>query len=70
MGWGFIQKASDVVKVGDTLKVRVTEIDDHGKVKVSAREFMEKPENYVEPSRMEHNARPDRSVKGPRKFRK
>ncbi|MCQ2802166.1 MAG: polyribonucleotide nucleotidyltransferase [Bacilli bacterium] len=70
LGWGFIQKASDVVKVGDTLKVRVTEIDDHGKVKVSAREFMEKPENYVEPSRMEHNARPDRSVKGPRKFRK
>jgi len=71
LGWGYINKASDVVKVGDTLKVRITEIDDHGKVKVSAREFMEKPENYEErPARMEHNDRPDRSIKGPHKFRK
>ena len=48
LGWGFIAKASDVVKVGDTLKVIVTEIDDHDKVKVSHREFVEKPSGYVE----------------------
>ena len=30
------------------LKVRVCEIDDHGKVKVSHREFIEKPAGYVE----------------------
>ena len=48
LGWGFIDKAQDVVKVGDVLKVRVTEIDDHGKVKVSHREFVEKPAGYVE----------------------
>ena len=48
LGWGFIEKAQDVVKVGDILKVRVSEIDDHGKVKVSHREFVEKPAGYVE----------------------
>ena len=48
LGWGFIDRAQDVVKVGDTLKVRVVEIDDKGKVKVSHREFLEKPAGYVE----------------------
>jgi polyribonucleotide nucleotidyltransferase len=71
LGWGYIEKASNVVKVGDTLKVRVIEIDDHGKVKVSHKEFEEKPENYEErPARVEHSARPDRSIKGPKKFKK
>ena len=68
LGWGFVSRAQDVVKVGDTLRVRVIEIDDHGKVKVSAREFMEKPENYEE--RPQRQAKPDRSIKGPRKFKK
>jgi polyribonucleotide nucleotidyltransferase len=48
LGWGFIERAQDVVKVGDILKVRVCEIDDKGKVKVSHREFVEKPAGYVE----------------------
>ena len=48
LGWGFIDKANKLVKVGDTLKVVVTEIDDHGKVKVSHREFEEKPSGYIE----------------------
>lgn len=48
LGWGFINSAKDVVKVGDTLKVRVSELDEKGKVKVSHREFVEKPAGYVE----------------------
>ncbi len=48
LDWGYIEKAQDKVKVGDVLKVRVCEIDDHGKVKVSHREFVEKPAGYVE----------------------
>ena len=48
LDWGYVAKASDKVKVGDVLKVRVCEIDDHGKVKVSHREFIEKPSGYVE----------------------
>ncbi len=71
LGWGFINRASDVVKVGDILKVRVIEIDEKGKVKVSHKEFEPKPENYEErPARTEHLSRPDNSHKGPRKFKK
>ncbi|MCB9498083.1 MAG: polyribonucleotide nucleotidyltransferase [Erysipelotrichaceae bacterium] len=73
LGWGFVEKASDVVKIGDKIKVQVIEIDDKGKVKVSHREFLEKPADYVERperSRTEHQFRPDHSFKGPRKFKK
>lgn len=48
LDWGYVEKAQQKVKVGDILKVRVCEIDDHGKVKVSHREFVEKPAGYVE----------------------
>ncbi len=72
LGWGYIEKASDVVKVGDVIRVRVVEIDDHGKVKVSHKEFLDKPEGFNERnnSSIQSNRRPDRSIKGPRKFRK
>lgn len=59
LGWGFISKASDVAHVGDKLKVVVSEIDDHGKVKVSHREFVDKPAGYVDrPEHSEHQSRP------------
>ena len=45
--WGYVENASEVIKVGDTLKVVVIGIE-MGKVKVSHREFEEKPEGYVE----------------------
>ena len=71
LGWGYIDKASDVVKMGDVIKVRVTEIDDKGKVKVSHKEFVEKPENYdPNAEKAQHMARPDKSFKGPKKFKK
>ncbi len=50
----YVQNAHDVVKVGDTLKVKVVAFDDHGKVKLSHREFCEKSEggdNHSKPSR-------------------
>ena len=57
--------------MGDTLRVRVIEIDEKGKVKVSHKEFEQKPENFEDrPQRMEHQARPDNFHKGPRKFKK
>jgi polyribonucleotide nucleotidyltransferase len=48
LDWKYINNANDVVKVGDTLKVVVIGLDEKGKVKVSHREFLEKPEGYVE----------------------
>ena len=46
--WDYVENANDIVKVGDTLKVVVIGLDEKGKVKVSHREFEEKPEGYVE----------------------
>ena len=46
--WDYVENANDLVKVGDSLKVVVIGIDDSGKVKVSHREFEQKPEGYVE----------------------
>lgn len=46
--WDYVENASDIVKVGDSLKVVVIGIDESGKVKVSHREFEQKPEGYVE----------------------
>lgn len=71
LGWNYISKASDVVKLGDKIKVRVIEIDDHGKVKVSHREFLDKPADYVErPARSDFGEKRNDFNKGPRKFRK
>lgn len=46
--WDYVESASSIVKVGDVIKVVVIGIDESGKVKVSHREFEEKPEGYVE----------------------
>ena len=46
--WDYVASANDIIKVGDTCKVVVIGIDETGKVKVSHREFEEKPEGYVE----------------------
>lgn len=54
--WDYVDNAADLVKVGDHLKVVVIGLDEKGKVKVSHREFEEKPEGYVE--RPEREARP------------
>lgn len=48
MAYTRVEKPSDVVKLGDIIKVIVTEIDEKGRVNVSHREFTEKPEGYVE----------------------
>ena len=61
LAWNYVDNANDVIKVGDKLKVVVIGIDEKGKVKLSHREFMEKPEGYVE--------RPERPTRsgGPRR---
>ena len=48
MKWGYLKDARDFVKVGDTLKVKVVGVDDHGKIKLSHKEYEQKPENYEE----------------------
>lgn len=38
-----VEKPEDVLKIGDIIKVKVMEIDDRGRVNVSAKELLEKP---------------------------
>ena len=61
LDWNRVDKVEDVVKLGDTLKVIVTGIDAQGRIDVSHRELLPKPEGYVE--RPERNN--DRSGKKP-----
>jgi len=48
LAWNYVANAHDVVRVGDKLKVKVIGIDDHGKVKLSHREYITKPADYKE----------------------
>ncbi|MCQ2798140.1 MAG: polyribonucleotide nucleotidyltransferase [Bacilli bacterium] len=48
LDWKYIDNANNFCKVGDTMKVVVIGLDEKGKIKVSHREFLEKPADYVE----------------------
>ena len=54
-----VNKPDDVLKLGDVIKVKVTEIDERGKVNVSAKDLLPKPEknnsheNVVEQTKQE-----------------
>jgi polyribonucleotide nucleotidyltransferase len=48
LDWKHVDKVEDVVKLGDTLKVKVINIDEKGRVDLSHREFLPKPEGYIE----------------------
>ena len=49
MRWERVNKPSDILKMGQIVKVKVTEIDDKGRVNASIKELLEKPEGYTEP---------------------
>ena len=55
VSWERTPNISEVLHVGDKVKVKVTSIDDAGKIKVSARECTPKPEGYVEPKKSSHS---------------
>ena len=46
-----VEKPSDVLKMGQIVKVKVIEVDEKGRVNVSIKDLLEKPEGYVEPVR-------------------
>ena len=61
--WERVEDIKTELHVGDVVHVKVIAIDDAGKVKVSARECLPKPEGYVEPvkpMRPQHGASGDR----------
>ncbi len=67
ISWNHIGKVEDVLKIGDEIDVKVTEIED-GKVKVSAKALLPKPADYKEPERNRGPRKDGRKPNGPRKF--
>lgn len=54
INWQKTEKVTDVLNIGDTVKVVVTEIDDKGRINVSARDLLPKPEK-VENEKEDYN---------------
>ncbi len=52
-----VEKVEDVLKLGDTVKVKVTEIDDHGKINVSAKALLPKPKKEADEKEPEKEVR-------------
>ncbi len=59
-----IDKPEDVLKIGDTIKVKVMEIDDKGRVNVSAKDLLEKPHKEKESERRPR----EEKVEGEKRF--
>ena len=51
LAWERTPNIGDVLHEGDTIRVKVIAKDESGKLKVSARELLPKPEGYVEPKK-------------------
>jgi polyribonucleotide nucleotidyltransferase len=63
-----VEKVEDFVKEGDVIKVKVLETDDKGRIKLSMKALLDKPEGYVEEERprREYGDRGDRGDRGGR----
>ena len=62
--WRRVDKVEDVLKPGDSVKVKLIKIDDQGRLDFSRKALIEKPEGYVE------KPRKDRNIKGKKPFKK
>lgn len=62
-----IDKVSDIVKVGDTLKVKVMEVDEEkGRIGLSVKALLQKPEGWQD--RPPRTSRPNNFNRGPRRY--
>ncbi|MEM9730887.1 MAG: polyribonucleotide nucleotidyltransferase, partial [Myxococcota bacterium] len=53
MDWGFVEKVTDVMDLGDEVEVMISDIDRDGRIRLSRKALLEKPEGYVEPEKRE-----------------
>lgn len=60
MSWEHVDKVEDVVEPGQQVRVIVSEIDSQGRINLSMRDLMDKPDNYQERSNFEERPRQDR----------
>ncbi|MEM9372854.1 MAG: polyribonucleotide nucleotidyltransferase [Planctomycetota bacterium] len=65
LGDGYVQSVGDVVKIGDTVKVKVILVDDQGRIKLSRKEALSPEEREKEKAeRGERPERPERDGEG------
>ena len=64
-----VDRPEDVLKIGDTIRVKVTEIDDKGRVNVSAKDLLPKPEKQNN-KKEKHNEEKAEEVKEEKKEEK
>jgi polyribonucleotide nucleotidyltransferase len=55
MEWHRVDKVEDVVKPGDSVRVKLIKVDDQGRLDFSRKALLEKPEGYVERPPRENN---------------
>lgn len=48
MAWGHTNQVEDVLQIGDKVKVKVKEIDEMGRINLTMKELLPKPEGYQE----------------------
>jgi polyribonucleotide nucleotidyltransferase len=48
LDWEFVNSVEDVLKMGEEVEVKVAEIDDQGRINLSRKALIAKPEGYVE----------------------
>jgi len=53
MDWNFVEKVTDIMDLGDEVEVVISDIDRDGRIRLSRKQLLEKPEGYVEPERKE-----------------
>jgi len=56
--WDFVNSVEDILKIGEEVEVKVAEIDDQGRINLSRKALIEKPEGYVERAPREPRERP------------
>lgn len=55
--WKRVENVEDVLKLGDPIQVKLIGLEDNGKLRLSRRVLLPKPEGYVEPQRSERPPR-------------
>jgi polyribonucleotide nucleotidyltransferase len=67
LAYEHVNKVQDILNIGDTVTVKVIEIDDQGRINLSRKALLPKPEGYVEPVRKPRRPPGNRSHSGPRR---
>ena len=60
MAWNRVEKVEDVLHEGDQVHVKLIEIDSQGRLNLSIRDCLPKPEGYVEEEPRRREGRPNR----------